>query len=107
LLAPIAQPGAMTDIERFLFEVTGYLVIPNALRPDETAACLEAARRTHDALPDGTWWQIGHLYETEPAIEHLIDHPSVLPKIRALLGDWKRPEEPFGVGYPRPPFDEA
>jgi hypothetical protein len=28
------------------------------------------------------------------------------PLRRALLGDWKRPEEPFGVGYPRPPFDD-
>jgi ectoine hydroxylase-related dioxygenase (phytanoyl-CoA dioxygenase family) len=28
------------------------------------------------------------------------------PLRRALLGDWQRPEEPFGVGYPRPPFDE-
>ncbi len=26
------------------------------------------------------------------------------PLRRALLGEWKRPEEPFGVGYERPPF---
>jgi hypothetical protein len=26
------------------------------------------------------------------------------PLRRALMGDWKRPEEPFGSGYPRPPF---
>ena len=25
---------------------------------------------------------------------------------RALLGEWNRPEEPFGQGYPRPPFPE-
>ncbi len=28
------------------------------------------------------------------------------PLRRSLLGDWKRPEEPFGNGYPRPPFEE-
>jgi ectoine hydroxylase len=84
----IAQPGEMTEVERFLFDTVGYLVIPGALTPEETAACLEASRRAHADTPKGEWRQIGHLYETEPAIENLLDHPSVLPKIRALLGDY-------------------
>ena len=87
-LAPIAQPGEMTEIERFVFDTIGYLVIPGALSPAETEACLEASRRAHAAYPRGEWRQIGHLYETEPAIEQLIDHPSVLPKVRALMGDY-------------------
>ena len=29
------------------------------------------------------------------------------PLRRALLGDWNRPREPFGVGYARPPFEDA
>jgi ectoine hydroxylase len=28
------------------------------------------------------------------------------PLRRALLGEWKRPEEPFGHGYERPPFED-
>jgi hypothetical protein len=71
-----------------MFETFGYLVIPGALSPDETAACLDASRRAHAAQEPGQWRQIGHLYETEPAIETLLDHPSVLPKVRALLGDY-------------------
>ena len=27
------------------------------------------------------------------------------PLRRALLGEWKRPDEPFGSGYAKPPFD--
>jgi len=27
------------------------------------------------------------------------------PLRRALLGEWNRPEEAFGVGYERPPFE--
>jgi ectoine hydroxylase len=27
------------------------------------------------------------------------------PLRRSLLGEWKRPEEPFGMGYNRPPFE--
>ena len=29
------------------------------------------------------------------------------PLRRALLGEWGRPEEPFGVGYERPPFADT
>src|SRR5262249_1355026 len=45
------------------------------------------AKRLHASHPQGEWRQLGAAYETEPAMEPLIDHPSVLPKVRALLGD--------------------
>lgn len=86
-MQPIARPGPLTEMERFMFESWGYLVIPGALSAEETAACLAAARRAHGPAA-GQWHQIGHLYEREPAIEALIDHPAVLPKARALLGDY-------------------
>jgi ectoine hydroxylase len=86
-LVPIAQPGPMTEVERFLFDTVGYLVIPGALTQQEVDACLEAAKRLHAPYPKEEWRQIGAAYEQEPAIEPLIDHPSVLPKARALLGD--------------------
>lgn len=87
-MPPIGQPGPLTDRERFMFEATGYLVIPGALSPEEVSACLAASHRAHDPLGTNKWRQIGHLHETEPAIEALLDHPSVLPKVRALLGDY-------------------
>ena len=87
-MTPIGKPGPLTEREQFMFETTGYLVIPGALTQEEVAACLEASRRAHEPLGAGKWRQIGHLYETEPAIENLLDHPSVLPKVRALLGDY-------------------
>lgn len=86
-MVPIADPGPMTDLERFMFDTFGYLVIPDALTGDEVAACLDAAKRLHAGLPKGEWRQLGAAYEREPAVEPLIDHPSTLPKVRALLGD--------------------
>lgn len=86
-LNSLAQPGPLTEQERFLFDVAGYLVIPNALQPFEASAYLEAAQRLHSSFPPGEWRQLGAAYEQEPALEPLIDHPSVFPKIRALLGD--------------------
>ena len=99
-MTPIGAPGALTELERFMFEVTGYLVIPNALTAEETDACLAASRRAHAAYPPGEWRQIGHLYESEPAIEHLIDHPAILPKIRALLGDYFILQSSWCTGQP-------
>ncbi len=87
-MAPIGKPGPLTERERFMFESSGYLLIPGALSPAEVQACLEAAHRAHEPLGTKEWRQIGHLYETEPAIEALIDHPSILPKVRALMGDY-------------------
>lgn len=87
-MTPIGKPGPMTDAERFLFDVTGYLVIPDALSPEEVSACLEAAKRAHAPHPADQWRQLGAVYEQEPAVEPLIDHPSILPKVRALLGDY-------------------
>jgi hypothetical protein len=87
-MIPLAKPGAMSDAERFMFDVAGYLVIPEALTADEVARYLEAATRAHSAYPSDQWRQLGAVYEKEPAIAELIDHPSVLPKVRALLGDY-------------------
>lgn len=86
-MIPLAQPGPLTEIERFQFETFGYLVIRNALTPAEVDGLLEAAKRAHGKHPEGQWRQLGALYEQEPAVEPLIDHPSTLPKVRALLGD--------------------
>ncbi|MFN5036775.1 MAG: hypothetical protein ACK5E0_09610, partial [Bradyrhizobium sp.] len=87
-MIPIAAPGAMTDRERFMFDTFGYLVIPDALNETEVADVLAASRRAHAQYPSGEWRQLGHLYESEPAIEALIDHPSVFPKVRQLMGDY-------------------
>jgi len=85
---PLAAPGPLSDEERYLFEVAGFLVVPGALAPHEVEACLEAARRAHAPYPADEWRQLGALYEREPAVEALIDHPSIFPKVRALLGDY-------------------
>ncbi|HEV8454230.1 MAG TPA: hypothetical protein VGQ24_05040 [Gemmatimonadales bacterium] len=29
------------------------------------------------------------------------------PLRRTLVGEWVRPEEPFGMGYAKPPFEDV
>ncbi|GLV54029.1 hypothetical protein KDH_08780 [Dictyobacter sp. S3.2.2.5] len=87
MLNPVIQPGHLTELDRFIFESWGYFIIPDVLSEDEVAACLAASKRLHEAAGTPAFGQIGRGYETEPALEHLIDHPAVLPKIRGLYGD--------------------
>lgn len=86
-MIPYGEPGPMSDRERYIFDCAGYLVIPDALTQEEAQAALEACERLHGDLPQDQWRQIGGAYEKEPALEALMDHPSILPKARALFGD--------------------
>jgi len=85
-ICPLSQPGPLTEMDRFVFECFGYLLIPNVLTPAECAAMRDAAERLHSTYPQGEFRQIGRGFETEPALEQPIDHPAVLPKVRGLLG---------------------
>lgn len=85
--SPVVAAGTLTELDRFLFESWGYLIIPDVLDPNEVAECLEASQRLHKAAGSDGWAQVGRGYETEPALERLIDHPAVLPKVRGLYGD--------------------
>jgi hypothetical protein len=87
VLSPEVQPGELTDLDRFIFESWGYFVIPGVLTKPEIDECAEASKRLHAKAGSVTFAQIGRGYETEPALERLIDHPAVLPKVRGLYGD--------------------
>jgi ectoine hydroxylase len=86
MLNPVVEPGPFTELDKFVFESWGYFVIPDVLSADEVAECYEASERLHAQREHG-FGQLGRGYETEPALERLIDHPAVLPKIRGIYGD--------------------
>jgi ectoine hydroxylase len=84
---PFVKPGAMTEMDRFMFECFGFILIEDVLSPDEVQETLEAAQRLHAGKITGKLKQIGKGFEQEPALERLIDHPAILPKVRALYKD--------------------
>ena len=84
---PYTQPGPMSEMERYIFECFGYVVIEDVLSPEECDEALEATIRLHEGRPKEKLLQVGKGFEHEPVIERLIDHPAVLPKVRALLGE--------------------
>lgn len=87
MLNPVVEPGNLTELDRFIFESWGYLIIPNVLTSEEIQECLEASQRVHANAGTSGFGQVGRGYEVEPALARLIDHPAIVPKIRGLYGD--------------------
>jgi len=88
-----------TDLEIYLFDLHGYLVLENALTKaevDECNACLDAI----PPLKVGEWWGYVHahsfgtsdglnlqqIYEAGEPFEKLIDHPSWIEKVKFFVG---------------------
>ncbi len=89
-------PRAMTDEQRLFFETNGYLVLPNALPPDQLAAVRAAADRAEAVWRTDTTRlggrgtnleQVQAPIEYEDVLLNLLVHPTVFPIVWELLGD--------------------
>lgn len=79
----------MNDHERYLFDLQGFLVVPNALSQDEVANLNAVMDKKIDqeVPPDATTFRFfSDLLEWGPAYRSLIDHPHVLPYLETRLG---------------------
>ena len=97
----VAEVRACTDMEEYLFDLNGYLILRNALTPAQVAAC----NRTYDELEaanvEGRGWHgnvvvhnsgrqegliFQQLYEAGAVWEELLDHPSWYDKAIHFIG---------------------
>lgn len=86
----------MTDEQRFFYETNGYLVIPEALSPEELERVRSAADRA-EALWRADSSRPGlrrpNLLQVQAPIEYddlfleLMEHPKIFPIVREILGD--------------------
>jgi ectoine hydroxylase-related dioxygenase (phytanoyl-CoA dioxygenase family) len=85
----------MTDEQRFFFEANGYLVVPEALTPEELARLQAAAGRAEAAWradPSRPGLRKPNLEQVQAPIEYdelfleLMEHPRVFPLVREILG---------------------
>ncbi len=85
----------ITPEQRSFFEENGYLIVPDALTPDELAAARRAASaaevrwRADPSLPGvrrPDLEQVLGIMEYHPALADLLDHPRLFPMVRELLG---------------------
>ena len=89
-----------TDLEEYLFDLQGFLILHGALGRDEVAACNAVVDSIPLSLARGDWW--GHvqredhpehrgrsyqqIYEAGEAFEKLIDHPSYINYVLRFVG---------------------
>jgi hypothetical protein len=78
----------MTDEEKFIVDLQGYLVIKDVLTPDEIAEMNEIIDRGNLNGPPSLWG--------EP-FKRLIDHPKILPYLIELLGPFVRLDHDYAI----------
>lgn len=108
----------MNDDERYLFDLTGYLVIKNVLTPEEVARCNEAIDRHADQIKE----RLGDLSlsDNSPALKgitgrgdlggmlgwekpwcdpfrEMLAHPKVVPYLHEILGKGYRMDHDPGL----------
>jgi len=79
----------MDDKEAYLFDLQGYLVVENALDERQVAqldAVLEG-RIAEDAAQEDSTHRFGGLLEWGKTYRDLIDNPTMVPYLEAVLGD--------------------
>jgi len=86
----------MTDEQRLLFEANGYLVFPGLLSPPELDRIRAAADRAeaewrHDEARLGERGErlnsVQAIVEYDPLFLDLLEHPTIFPIVRELVGD--------------------
>jgi len=88
--------SALTDAQRLFFETNGYLVIPDALSPEELTRVRAAADRAEAAWradPSRLGLRRENIQQIQAPIEYddvlfdLLEHPKTFPLIREILGN--------------------
>src|ERR1051325_7380671 len=92
----IERMSALTDAQRLSFETNGFLVIPNALSPEELAQVRAAADRAETiwrADPSRLGMRRDNIQQIQAPIEYdevlfdLLEHPTTFPLVREILGN--------------------
>ena len=84
----------MTDEERYLFDLQGYLVVENAIEPDALAEMNAWIDAQEDMSRDG---RAGNLLTWGPRFRALLDNPVVLPHLKEVLGETLRLDHDYAI----------
>ena len=91
----------MTDEEKYLFDLQGYLVIENAIEPEALAAMntwidAQAEKDTRFYGQPGND-HIENVLTWAPEFRSLLDNPRVLPYLKEILGDTLRLDHDYAI----------
>lgn len=88
----------MTEEERYLFDLNGYLAVEGAIEPDALDAMNAWIDRQEAMNSDGRGQhRAGNLLTWGPEFRALVDNPRVLPLLKELLGDGLRLDHDYAI----------
>ena len=89
----------MTEEQRFVFDLQGYLVLPGVLDSATIARMLDQMD-THGVSPPeekGDAYRFGDFLRWSDDYRALIDHPAILPVLAEILGPKFRLDHAYGM----------
>jgi hypothetical protein len=78
----------MTEHEKYLFDLRGYLVVPDALDAGQLSElnALIDAKLAAEVAPDAPNHRFLHPIRWDNAVLNVLDNPRILPKLETILG---------------------
>lgn len=94
--------GGLSALQRYAFDVQGFLLLEQALDPRTVGRLRAAIEAQRLPRPDGTierqrFGQGGHMFGWDPAFADLVDHPWVLAVLADLIGPHVRLDHAYGI----------
>jgi len=89
----------MNDVEKYLFDLQGYLVIDNILTADEVATLnqlIDAQNLPEPSLESGKA-RFGSFLDWGKPFCDLLDHPKLMPYLKVILGESFRLDHYYGI----------
>jgi hypothetical protein len=94
----MSKTSVLSDEQKFLFDLEGYLVLPGVLSADECDALNEAADRAWPRTPeDGPFRRQEAITLWGKPFLDLMDHPKVLPVLVELIGSRLRIDHDYSI----------
>ena len=89
----------MIEVEKYLFDLRGYLVVECVLSPGEVADLNRAMDEQHLPEPGPTEASttFGEFLSWGKAFCELLDHPRIMPLLKFILGDGFRLDHYYGI----------
>ncbi|MCY4655542.1 MAG: phytanoyl-CoA dioxygenase family protein [Gammaproteobacteria bacterium] len=98
--------SVLTNEEKFLFDLQGFLVIKGVLDPDE---CARLSRLADSVWPrqegDGHYRRTGNVSLWHPEFLNLTDHPKLLPYLIELMGPRLRLDHDYCIFMTKHPLN--
>ena len=89
----------MNDVQKYLFDLQGYLIIENVLSLAEVAelnAAIEAQNLSEPGL-ETNGARFANFLGWHPAFCKLLDHEAIMPHLKFILGDGFRLDHYYGI----------